>query len=91
MELLTIRGGWGRNRRFNIENGDIRIRRKGFENDTTLYIKDGLISEIEETEYFSHVRRTVINTQSDDSHRKSRTKTIKTIQRYDSYNHLLEE
>ncbi len=51
MELLTLRAGWGRNRRFQIKDGHVRISRNGQQPETSLSIKDGWIVEIQDIEH----------------------------------------
>jgi hypothetical protein len=89
MELLTIRAGWGRNRRFQIKDGHVRINRNGQEPETTLTIKDGQVIEIQDIEHpAQNTGARTVTTRAWDECKRTRTKAVRTIQRYDSYLNL---
>lgn len=89
MEILTIRAGWGRNRRLEIKDGTIRIYRSGMEPETTLSIKDGRIVEQQDIEFSSNHRHTrMVKTKAWNGSKKTRSDAVKTNQRYDTYSNL---
>ena len=45
MQLLTIKGGWSMNRRFDIQNGTVRILKDGRHQECTLTVKNGRVTE----------------------------------------------
>ncbi len=91
MQLSTIRGGWGRNRHLNIENGDIQVRDTNLKHETILRIEDGLIMQIEEIENLPRNKSCrVISTNAWGGHRKSKSNIKKTILRFDYHNQLPE-
>ena len=50
MQLLTIKGGWSCNRRFEIDNGSIRIWKDGGQQETILTVNNGQVTEVEDIE-----------------------------------------
>lgn len=89
MELLTIRAGWGRNRRFQIKDGHIRIDRGGQDPETSLTIKDGRIVEVQDIEHpAQNTSARTVTTKAWDESKRARTNAIKTVQRYDTYSNL---
>ena len=89
MELLTLKGGWGRNRRFQIKDGHIRIDRSGQEPDTSLTIKGGQITEIQDIEHPAQDRSSrIITTNTWNESRGVKEDAVKTINRYNSYSNL---
>jgi len=92
MELLTIRAGWGRNRRFEIKDGHVRIQRGGMEPETTLSIKDGQIVEVEDIEHPSQDRRDrIVTTKAWNELNGTNQDTVRTTRRYDTYSNLPSE
>jgi hypothetical protein len=92
MELLTIRAGWGRNRRFEVKDGHIRIDRDGQDPETSLTIKDGQIVEVEDIEHPAQNRSArIVTTKAWDESRRMKTNAVRTIQRYDTYSNLPSE
>jgi hypothetical protein len=86
MELLTLKGGWGRNRRFEIKDGRVQIHRNGHEPETELSIKDGQIIEVEDTEYRPHNNSTrTVTTKTWNGCKGNRSDAVKTTQNYDTY------
>jgi hypothetical protein len=89
MELLMLKAGWGRNRRFEIKDGHIRIHRGGMEPETTLSIKDGQIVEVEDIEHPSQNRcARIVTTKAWNGFNGIKRDTIRTTQRYDTYTNL---
>jgi hypothetical protein len=89
MHLLTLKGGWGRNRRFEIKNGYVRIQRGPMEPETTLSIQDGQIVKIEEIEQPFHDRSTrVVTAKAWNGSKGIKKDAVRTTQRYDTYTNL---
>jgi len=89
MHLLTLKAGWGRNRRFEIENGQVRIQRGPLESETTLSIQDSRIVKIEEIEQPFNDRNTrVVTTRAWNGLKGIKTDAVRTTQRYDTYTNL---
>lgn len=89
MELLTVKAGWGRNRRFEIKDGHVRIHRGGVEPETTLSIKDGQIVEVEDIEHPSQNKvARIVTTKAWNGYEQINADAIRTIQRYDTYTNL---
>jgi len=89
MELLTLRAGWGRNQRFEIKDGHVRINRDGQEPETSLTIKDGQIVEIQDIEHpLDNRSARTVTTRAWNESRIMKTDATKTIQRYDTYSNL---
>ena len=89
MELLTLRAGWGRNRRFQIKDGHVRINRNGQEPETSLTIKDGRIVEIQDIEHpAQNTSARTVTTKAWNESRRMKIDAVKTIQRYDTYSNL---
>jgi len=92
MELLTIRAGWGRNRRFEIKDGQVQIQRYGPGKDTTLRIKDGQIVEIQDIEDPDRNRCSrIVTTRAWKGSMKTKAGTVETTRRYDAYSNLPSE
>jgi len=92
MELLTIRAGWGRNRRFEIKDGHVRIQRGGMESETTLSIKDGQIVEVEDIEHPSWDKRDrIVTTKAWNGFNGVKQDVVRTTQKYDTYSNLPSE
>jgi len=92
MELLTLKAGWGRNRRFEIKDGHVRIDRGGLEPETSLTIKDGQIVEVQDIEHPAQNRSArIVTTKAWNESKRMRTDAIRTIQRYDTYSNLPSE
>ena len=105
MELLTLKAGWGRNRRFEVKDGHIRIFKDGQEPETSLTIKDGQIVEIQDIEHpFDNRSARIVTTKawlapaspdasrgSGDESKRMKTDAVRTIQRYDTYSNLPSE
>lgn len=90
MELLTLKAGWGRNRRFEIKDGKVRIFRNGMEPETTLSIKDGRIVKVQDIEFSPrHSSTRIVTTKAWEGFKRTRAGAVKTIQRYDTYSNLL--
>jgi len=92
MELLTFKGGWGRNRRFEIKDGHVRINGNRQEPETSLTIKDGRIAEIQDIEHPGQNRSArIVTTKAWDESKRMKTNAVRTIQRYETYNNLTSE
>ncbi len=92
MELLTLKGGWGRNRRLEIKDGRVQIHRNGPEPETALSIKDGQIVEVEDIEYrHRNNSAKTVTTKSWNGNKRTRGDIVKTTQRYDTYFNLPSE
>lgn len=92
MELLTLKGGWGRNRRFEIKDGHVRIHRNGMEPQTTLSVKDGRIVEVQNIEYSPRNSSSrVVTTKAWNVPKRIKADAVKTTQRYDTYSNLPSE
>jgi len=85
MRLLTIKGGWGRNRYFEIHNGSVRILRDGQQQETTLMVKDGQITEVEDIEYpAGSSGERIVTTKDWNQSDWPKARMIRTISRYES-------
>ena len=84
MQLLTIKGGWSMNRRFDITNGTVRIIRDDQPQETTLTVKNGQVTEAEDITYPAGDPgdRTVTLKERDEN---DRAYAIRTISRYKDY------
>lgn len=92
MELLTLKGGQGRNRRFEIKDGHVRICRGGLEPETTLSIKDGQIVKVEAIKYPTRNRSDrIVTTKTWNRCMKIKADAITTTRRYDAYSNLPRE
>jgi len=89
MQLLTIRGGWSMNRRLDIRNGTVRIVRDDQPQETTLTVKDGLVTKAEDIEYPGGTpgHRTV-TTRNRNEIDRARASAIRTVSRYVGYCNL---
>jgi len=86
MQLLTIKGGWSRNRRFEINNGCVRILRDGQKQETTLTVREGQVAEVEDTEYPAGSPGERIVTRSEKNEiERSKPGVLRTISRYKDY------
>jgi len=89
MQLLTLKGGWGRNRRFEIKDGHVRILRGGMEPETTLSIKDGKIVKIEDIKNSAHDRGgRIMTTKAWNGFKRIKHDVVRTIQRYGAHSNL---
>lgn len=89
MKLLTVGGGWARNRRFEIKEGEVQILTHGLELETTLIIKDGRIVEAEDIEYPARNRSAkTVTTKSWNGYKGVRSDTVRITQSYDTYFNL---
>jgi|GEM_PF-2583530 len=89
MQLLTIRGGWSRNRYFEINNGSVRILKDGRQQETTLTVKDGQIAEVEDIEYPRGCPgERVVTTKDWSQTERPKAGMIRTVNRYESYRNL---
>ena len=85
MRLLTIKGGWGRNRYFEIKNGSVRILRDGQQQETTLMVKDGQITEVEDIEYpAGSSGERIVTTKDWSQTERPKARMIRTVSRYES-------
>jgi hypothetical protein len=85
MRLLTIKGGWGRNRYFEINNGSVRILRDGQQQETTLTVKDGQITEVEDIEYpAGSPGERIVTTKDWNQTERPKAGMIRTVSRYES-------
>jgi hypothetical protein len=93
MLLLTRKGGWGRNRYVEINNGSVRILKDGRQQETTLTVKDGQIREVEDIEFPGESSGEKVVTTKDWSQTdRPRAGMIRTVSRYKScYNLPAEE
>ena len=86
MQLLTIKGGWSRNRRFEINSGCVRILRDGQKQETTLTVREGQVAEVEDTEYPAGSPGERIVTRSEKNEiERSKPGVLRTISRYKDY------
>lgn len=92
MELLTLKAGWGRNRRFEIKDGNIRINRGGQEPETTLTIKDGQIVKVEDIKDPAHNGGgRIVTSNAWNGVKRIKSDAVRTTQRYDAYTNLPSE
>ena len=86
MRLLTIKGGWSMNRRFDIENGTVRILRDGRHQETTLTVKDGQVTEAEDIEYPPDTPGDrIVTTKEKSQSERIKAAAIRTVSRYEAY------
>ena len=86
MQLLTIKGGWSMNRRFNIKNGCVRILRDGRQQETTLTVKDGRVTEAEDIEYPpGNPGDGIMPTEDWNEIERTKAGAIRTVSRYEAY------
>jgi hypothetical protein len=89
MQLLTIKGGWSYNRRFEIDNGSVRIWKDGGQQEITLTVNNGQITEIEDVERpVSSPGEKIITTREKKQIDKTKPVVIRTISRYKYYRKL---
>ncbi len=85
MRLLTTKAGWGRNRYFEIHNGSVRILRDGRQQETTLTVKDGQITEVEDIEYpAASPGERIVTTKDWSQSDRPKAGMIRTVSRYAS-------
>jgi hypothetical protein len=85
MRLLTIKGGWGRNRYLEIRNGSVRILRDSRQQETTLTVKDGQITEVEDIEFpGGSPGERIVTTKEWGQSERPRAGMIRTVSRYES-------
>ena len=85
MQLLTIKGGWSMNRRFDIQNGTVRILKDGRHQECTLTIKDGQVTEAEDIEYPPDtLGERIVTTQEKGASEPIKAPSIRTVSRYES-------
>ena len=86
MQLLTIKGGWSRNRRFEINSGCVRILRDGQKQETTLTVREGQVAEVEDIDYPAGSPGERIVTRSEKNEiERSKPGVLRTISRYKDY------
>jgi len=89
MQLLTLKSGWDRNRRYEVEDGEVRILRNGPKRETTLTVKNGWIAEIREVEYSPNSRSTrIVTTRAWNKQNVARAGIRATTNRYNAYYNL---
>jgi hypothetical protein len=89
MQLLTIKGGWWCNRRFEIDNGSVRIWKDGGQQETTLTVNNGQITEIEDVERpVSSPGEKIITTREKKQIDRTKLGVIRTVNRYKYYRRL---
>jgi hypothetical protein len=89
MQLLTIKGGWSCNRRFEIDNGSVRIWKDGGQQEITLTVNNGQITEIEDVERpVSIPGEKTITTREKKQIDRTKPGVIRTISRYKYYRKL---
>jgi hypothetical protein len=92
MQLLTIKGGWSRNRRFEINNGCVRILRGGHLQETTLTVNNGQVTEVEDIEYpASSPGERIVTTSERNEIERSKPGMIRTVSRYEDFWNLPSE
>jgi hypothetical protein len=86
MQLLTIKGGWSCNRRFEIDSGSVRIWKDGGQHEITLTVNNGQITEIEDVERpVSSPGEKIITTREKKQIDRSKPGVIRTVSRYKSF------
>jgi hypothetical protein len=86
MHLLTIKGGWWCNRRFEIDNGSVRIWKDGGQQESTLTVNNGQITEIEDVERpVSSPGEKIITTREKKQIDRTKWGVIRIVSRYKSY------
>jgi len=86
MQLLTIKGGWSMNRRFDIQNGTVRILKDGRHHECTLTVKNGRVTEAEDIEYPPDTPgKRIVTTKEKNKSEQIKAAAIRTISRYESY------
>jgi hypothetical protein len=89
MQLLTIKGGWWCNRRFEIDNGSVRIWKDGGQQETTLTVNNGQITEIEDVERpVSSPGEKIITTREKKQIDRTKWGVIRIVNRYKYYRRL---
>ena len=85
MRLFTTKGGWGRNRYLEINNGSVRILKDGKLQETTLTVKDGQITEVEDIEYpAGSPGERIVTTKDWNQIDRTKASMIRTVSRYES-------
>jgi len=86
MQLLTIKGGWSMNRRFDIQNGTVRILKDGRNHECTLTVRNGRVTEAEDIEYPPDTPGDrIVTTQEKNKCESIKAAAIRTVSRYESY------
>jgi hypothetical protein len=86
MQLLTIKGGWSCNRRFEINNGSVRIQKDGGQQETILTINNGQVTEVEDIEHpAGSTDGKVMTIREKKQIDRSKPGVIRTISRYKTY------
>ena len=86
MQLLTIKGGWCMNRRFDIQNGTVRILKDGRHHECTLTVRNGQVTEAEDIEYPPDTPGDrIVTTQEKNKSEQIKAAAIRTVSRYESY------
>lgn len=86
MQLLAIKSGWSANRRFDIENGCVRILRDGQPQETILTVKDGRVTEAEDIEYPpGNPCDGIVPTRDWNEIERTKAGAIRTVSRYEAY------
>ena len=89
MQLLTIKGGWSMNRRFEIDNGSVRIIKDGGRHETTLTVANGQVTEVEDIEHpAGGTDEKVVTIREKKQIDRSKPGVIRTVSRYKSYRKL---
>jgi len=89
MQLLIIKGGWSANRRFEIDNGSVRIWKDGGQHEITLTVNNGQITEIEDVERpVSSPGEKIITTREKKQIDRSKPGVIRMVSRYKYYRSL---
>jgi hypothetical protein len=86
MQLLTIKGGWSANRRFEIDNGSVRILKGGGRQETILTVSSGQVTEVEDIEHPAGILgERVVTRREKKQIDRSKPGVIRTVSRYKSY------
>ena len=86
MQLLTIKGGWSCNRRFEIDNGSVRIWKDGGQQEIILTVNNGQVTEIEDIEHPAGILgERVVSRREKKQIERSKPGVIRTVSRYKSY------
>jgi hypothetical protein len=86
MQLLTIKGGWSANRRFEIDNGSVRILKDGGRQETILTVNSGRVTEVEDIEHPAGILgERVVTRREKKQIDRSKPGAIRTVSRYKSY------
>jgi len=89
MQLLTIKGGWSCNRRFEIDNGSVRIWKDGGQQEIILTVNNGQITEVEDIgRPVSRPGEETVTRWEKKQIDRSKPGVLKTVSRYKSYRKL---